>query len=298
MKIKIGTRGSKLALAQAEYVKDRLERAYSDLKCEICVIRTTGDRILDKPLNEIGGKGLFVKEIEEKLIAGDIQIAVHSMKDMPEPAPGLVFSQTWQREDNRDVIILREKKSLSELRPGAVIATGSIRRKVQLEKLRPDLKIVGIRGNVDTRLRKMEEENLDGIVLAAAGLHRLGMKHKITQYMDVEDMIPAPAQGVLALEISAENTKLKEKLNLLWDEESHNTASLERAYMEKMDGGCHAPVGASCEILSNGEYRLRAMFGTETGDRIVFSDVSGVDREVVLEETIRNIKEQMRNETE
>lgn len=298
MKIKIGTRGSKLALAQAEQVKEKLEEAYPELSCEICVIRTTGDKIQDKPLNEIGGKGLFVQEIEDKLLAGEIQIAVHSMKDMPEPAHGLVFSKTWKREDNRDVLILREKKHLSQLPDGAVIGTGSLRRKVQLERIRPDLNIVGIRGNVDTRLRKLEEEKLDGIVLAAAGLHRLGMQAHITQYLAVEELIPAPAQGVLALEIAEHNAGLKEKIDALWDEESHKTASLERAYMEAMGGGCHAPVGASCEKISEKKIRFLAMFGTETGDKLAFSEVIGEDTEEILEKTIRNIKEQMRNETE
>lgn len=298
MKIKIGTRGSKLALAQAEQVKEKLEDAYPELSCEICVIRTTGDKIQDKPLNEIGGKGLFVQEIEDKLLAGEIQIAVHSMKDMPEPAHGLVFSKTWKREDNRDVLILREKKHLSQLPDGAVIGTGSLRRKVQLERIRPDLNIVGIRGNVDTRLRKLEEEKLDGIVLAAAGLHRLGMQAHITQYLAVEELIPAPAQGVLALEVAEHNAGLKEKIDALWDEESHKTASLERAYMEAMGGGCHAPVGASCEKISEKKIRFLAMFGTETGDKLAFSEVIGEDTEEILEKTIRNIKEQMRNETE
>ncbi len=294
MKIKIGTRGSKLALAQAEHVKEKLEEAYPELSCEICVIRTAGDRIQDRPLNEIGGKGIFVREIEEKLLQDEIQIAVHSMKDMPEPAAGLIFTRTWGREDNRDVLILREKKELSELPEGAVIGTGSIRRKVQLERIRPDLKIVGIRGNIDTRLRKMKEEKLDGIVLAAAGLHRLGMQAVITQYLKEEEMIPAPAQGVLALEVAADNVQLKEKIDALWDEESHMTASLERAYMEAVGGGCHAPVGASCKKLSGKTYRLLAMFGTETGNPLAFSEVMGEGAEEILEKTIQNIKEQMK----
>lgn len=298
MKIKIGTRGSKLALAQAEQVKERMENTYPELICEICVIRTTGDRIQHKPLNEIGGKGLFVREIEEKLLADEIQLAVHSMKDMPKPAPGLVFSKTWKREDNRDVLILREKKEISELPQGAVIGTGSIRRSAQIKRMRPDLKIADIRGNVDTRLRKMEEEKLDGIVLAAAGLHRLGMEALITQYLDVENMIPAPAQGALALEVAEKNAALKEKLDALCEEESHVTARMERAYMEAVGGGCHAPVGACCQKLSGKTYRFLTMFGTEAGDQLVFSDVTGENSENLLEQSIRNIKEQMKNGAE
>ncbi len=157
---------------------------------------------MDKPLHEIGDKGVFVKEIEEKLLSGEIQIGVHSMKDMPAfPAPGLLFAHPWKREDPRDVLILRQAKSLDALKEGAVIGTGSKRRELQLKRIRPDLKVAGIRGNVDTRLRKMEEEGLDGILLAAAGLHRLEMEARITQYLEIEEMVPAPAQGILALEV-------------------------------------------------------------------------------------------------
>lgn len=219
MEYRIGTRGSKLALTQAEYVCGRLTEAFPEDTFEIQVIKTKGDVILDKPLHEIGDKGVFVKEIEEKLLAGEIQIAVHSMKDMPSsPAPGLMFTKAWKREDPRDVLILREKKSLQELPQGAVIGTGSKRREFQLKRLRPDLRVVGIRGNVDTRIRKMEEEKLDGILLAAAGLRRLGMEDRITQYLEPEEMISAPAQGILALEICEGEQKLLKMLNRLSDE--------------------------------------------------------------------------------
>ena len=197
MNYRIGTRGSKLALAQAEYVRDRLAEAYREDTFEIRVIKTKGDRVLDKPLHEIGDKGLFVREIEEQLLDGEVDLGVHSMKDMPSyPADGLKFTKAWKREDARDVLILRRAKTLEELPFGAVIGTGSRRREFQLKKLRPDINVINIRGNVDTRLRKMEEEKLDGIVLAAAGLHRLGMQEKITCYLETEQMIPAPAQGI------------------------------------------------------------------------------------------------------
>ena len=200
MKYIIGTRGSRLALAQAEYVRGRLAEAYPSEEFEIRIIKTKGDIVLDKPIHEIGDKGIFVKEIEEKIRDGEVHIGVHSMKDMPScPASGLRFTRAWKREDPRDVLILREKKTLEELPEGAVIGTGSRRREFQIKRLRPDLKVVNIRGNVDTRIRKMEEERLDGIILAAAGLHRLGMKERITCYLEAEEMISAPAQGVLAL---------------------------------------------------------------------------------------------------
>ena len=177
MKYIIGTRGSKLAMTQADSVRVRLAEAYPDHEFEIRVIRTTGDQILNKPLHEIGGKGVFVREIEEELLNHKADIGVHSMKDMPScPGPGLVFARAWKREDPRDTLVLREKMSLEELPEGAVIGTGSRRREFQLKRLRPDIQVAMIRGNVDTRLRKMEEQRLDGLILAAAGLMRLGLE--------------------------------------------------------------------------------------------------------------------------
>lgn len=261
MEYRIGTRGSKLALAQAEYVCGRLAEAFPEDAFEIQVIKTRGDVILDKPLHEIGDKGVFVKEIEEKLLSGEIQIAVHSMKDMPSSlAPGLVFTKAWKREDPRDVLILREKKSLSELPRGAVIGTGSKRREFQLKRLRPDLRVVGIRGNVDTRIRKMREEKLDGILLAAAGLHRLGMEDSISQYLEPEEMISAPAQGILALEIREGELKLLEMINRLGDEETDAAAKAERGFLQRMGGSCHIPVGA---ILRPAEGGLSGGTGIE-----------------------------------
>ena len=174
MNVIIGTRGSKLALAQAEYVKNRLQKHYPQNSYELKIISTKGDREQKKALDQIGDKGLFVREIEQELLDGTISLAVHSMKDMPAEQPsGLVFAHAWKREDPRDVLILREAVSLEELPQHAVIGTGSRRRAFQLLQLRKDLRITGIRGNVDTRIKKMQEEQLDGIVLAAAGLHRL-----------------------------------------------------------------------------------------------------------------------------
>ena len=248
MRYVIGTRGSKLALAQAEYVCSRLAEVYREDSFEIRVVKTKGDLVLDKPLHEIGDKGLFVKEIEEKLFDGEVDIAVHSMKDMPSfPADGLMFAKPWKREDPRDVLILREVGTIEELPYGAVIGTGSRRREFQLKRLRPDLNVVNIRGNVDTRLRKMEEEKLDGIVLAAAGLHRLGMQDRITRYLEVEEMIPAPAQGILALEVRKGEDKLLTMLNALSDRETEDAAEVERGFLQNIGGDCHVPVGAVLE---------------------------------------------------
>ena len=242
MKIWIGTRGSKLALAQAGYIRDRLRERYPQHSFEIKVITTKGDRITDRPLADLGGKGLFVREIEEQLLAGEIRLAVHSMKDMPViPAEGLAFTRTWQREDPRDVLILREKASLWDLPQGAVIGTGSLRRQMLLRRLRPDLCFTGIRGNVDTRLRRMEEQKLDGIVLAAAGLHRLGMRERITQYLSSEQMIPAPAQGALALEIREDDQELRELLDRSAHEESACAVAAEREFLKLCGGDCHIP---------------------------------------------------------
>ena len=258
MKYTIGTRGSKLALVQTESVKQALEKAFPMHTFEIKIIKTTGDKNQKDSLYKIGGKGVFVQEIEEQLLNGEIQIAVHSMKDMPSrPAKGCIFTKSPKREDPRDVLVLREKKTLKELKTGATIGTGSIRRKAFLLKLRPDLQIVDIRGNVDTRLRKMEDEKLDGIVLAAAGLKRLGRENEITQYLSYEEMIPSPAQGCLALEINEKNMELKDMLDSLSDEESNACASIEREFLLKLEADCTTPVGAICEKKENG-YSLKA----------------------------------------
>jgi hydroxymethylbilane synthase len=278
MNYKIGTRGSKLALAQTEAVAARLREAYPMDTFEICVIRTAGDKEQTKPLSEIGSKGLFVTEIEEELLKGEIQLAVHSMKDMPErPMDGLGFADAWKREDPRDVLILREAASLSDLKPHAVIATGSKRRACALKRLREDLTIVDIRGNVDTRIRKMEEQKLDGLVLAAAGLKRLGREGEITQYLSPDEMIPAPAQGVLALEVSAKNQELLEKLNALSDDTTQREVLAERGFLEQVGGSCHLPVGAYAEVLPNQQIRLMGLFGDENGTHLETAEMTGED---------------------
>lgn len=294
MNYMIGTRGSKLALAQAEYVRGRLSRAYPMHTFDLRIIRTAGDKILDKPLSEIGQKGIFVKEIESEILDGTVDIGVHSMKDMPGcPAPGLIFTAAWTREDPRDVLVLREAGSLQELREGAVIATGSKRRKLQLKGLRPDLNIVGIRGNVDTRLKKMHEEQLDGLVLAAAGLHRLGMQRMITQYLDPEDVVPAPAQGVLALEIRAGDTGLFDLLNALSDADCAGEINVERLFLQEMGGGCHLPVGAFCRRVKEGGYSLLAMFGNEGGSRMAKVSVAGGNPGCLVQEAAVCIRRQI-----
>lgn len=268
MEIRIGTRGSKLAMVQAGLVCDTLKQRFPEHTYELVVISTRGDKVQNVALREMGGKGIFVKEIEEELLRREIQLGVHSMKDMPsECADGLIFTKAWKREDPRDVLILREAGSLDELREGAIIGTGSIRREYQLKRMRPDIRIAGIRGNVDTRLRKMEEQKLDGIVLAAAGLKRLGMEQMITQYLEPEQMVPACAQGVLALEIREDNQVLRDMLDTFAHEESQVCVEAERSFLKAVGGGCHVPAGASCRF-SGGLLELRAVLGTEDGSRM------------------------------
>ncbi len=295
MEYRIGTRGSRLALAQARGVCKRLAEAYPEDRFEIQVVKTKGDLVLDKPLHEIGDKDVFVKEIEEKLLSGEIQIGVHSMKDMPAfPAPGLLFAKPWKREDPRDALILRRAKSLDALREGAVIGTGSKRRELQLKRLRPDLHVVGIRGNVDTRLRKMEEEGLDGILLAAAGLRRLGMEARITQYLEAEEMIPAPAQGILALEIREGEGRLLSMLDVLSDEETALAAEAERGFLQRIGGSCHIPVGAICQKTQDGRWKMNVMFGDESGERQAYGTVYGSEGAELAEKAADLIQQQMR----
>jgi hydroxymethylbilane synthase len=288
MEIVIGTRGSKLALAQAQEVQKRLSEAYPSDSFSLKVIKTTGDRIQDRPLDQLGDKGVFVKEIERKLLSGEIQLAVHSMKDMPAELPkDLCFARAWKREDPRDALILREAKSLAELPQGATIGTGSKRRACQLRTLRPDLTIVPIRGNVDTRIRKMHEQHLDGLVLAAAGLHRLGRTGEITQYLSTEEMIPAPAQGTLALELPRTSTALLAMLNALSDEETNRTTATERAFLQGIGGDCHLPIGACAEIQPDNTIRLRALFGDNAMKHVRRCNVCGTDPTAIAQEAVR-----------
>lgn len=294
MNYKVGSRGSKLAMVQAEYVCEILRKTYPEHTFEIIVVKTKGDKIQNKPLDQIGGKGLFVREIEEKIRAGELHMGVHSMKDMPAfPAEGLVFTKTWKREDPRDVLILREKQSLLELPYGAVIGTGSKRRAFQLNALRPDLQIVNLRGNVDTRLRKMQEQKLDGIVLAAAGLKRLGMEKWITQYLEVEEMVSAPAQGALAIEVHQDNEKLIEMLDFLSDKGSSIEIQAEREFLQRMGGGCYTPVGAVCNKCGNGTYVMNAVFGDEAGKNICKVLVEGNNPEEMAKQAAHYIRRQM-----
>ena len=276
MKIRVGTRGSNLALIQTNWAIDRLKEKFPEVEFEVKIIKTKGDKILHLSLDKIGDKGLFVKEIESQLLEGEIDLAVHSMKDMPaEVVEGLKFAAVPKREDPRDVIILREGlNSFDELPIGATIGTGSKRRKYQLLRKRPDLNIVPIRGNIETRISKIESENLDGIVLAASGVIRADLEEKITEFLSVDLMIPAPAQGALALEIRENDEKLEKMIDAIRDEISQIQTDAERSYLAGIDGSCHIPMGAYCEV--DGEkLTLTGIFGDEDGEKITVASLEG-----------------------
>lgn len=301
MKIKVGTRGSKLALAQTNYVIDRLRQAFPENEYEVVIIKTTGDIDQIRPLDQIGSKGLFVDEIERALLADEIQLAVHSMKDMPSEQPkGLIFAKAWLREDPRDVLILKNGNKLSDLPEGANVATGSKRRSFQLLALRPDLHIFPIRGNIDTRIKKLHEgladgTELDGIVLAAAGLKRLHIENDNYYFFDIDEMIPSPAQGTLALELNESNTKLLEMVNSLSSEESDSIAYLERGFLQKIEGDCHLPIGAFASKTDTG-YNLKALFGDENGTKLAKVSVDGTEADdSLIELAIKEIKKQLEN---
>ena len=276
MKLIVGTRGSKLALAQTNWVIDKLKEHYPEIEFETKIIKTKGDIIQDISLDKIGDKGLFVKEIEKQLINGYIDIAVHSMKDMPSTLPqGLKFASIPKREDARDVLVLKEGYySINDLPHGAKIATGSKRRKYQLLKLRPDLNILPIRGNIDTRIRKILDENLDGVVLAAAGLLRAGLENKISYYIPKNIVIPAPAQGALAIEIRENSKDIEEIIKSLKDVETETQVAAERGFLDGINGSCHIPIGAYCDV-EGGNIILTGLYGDEEGKNLIIKTITG-----------------------
>lgn len=279
MKIIVGTRGSKLALIQTNWVISQLKKNYSNHSFEVKIIKTTGDKIQNVSLDKIGEKGVFVKEIEEQLLKEEIDLAVHSMKDMPGEIPeGLMFSWVPQREDFRDALVLNKGyTSLDDLPQGARIATGSKRRKYQLLKVRQDLNILPIRGNIDTRLRKMKEQNLDGIILATAGLKRLGLYDELkenVQLLSPEIMLPSPGQGALALEIRKDNIKLHEMLRSIRDDIVHLEVIAERAFLKGVGGDCHTPMGALCSLKGD-SIKLEGLLGNIEGSILIRKKVCG-----------------------
>ncbi|WP_084066364.1 hydroxymethylbilane synthase [Desulfocicer vacuolatum] len=267
--IKIGTRGSQLALWQANWVKNQIESGFPEIQALIIEIKTTGDKIVDRPLAMVGGKGLFVKEIEKALLDKDIDIAVHSMKDMPGDLPGgLCIGAIPVREDPRDVLVSRNNIPLNELPSGAVIGTSSLRRASQIKYVRPDLTIASIRGNLGTRLGKLDNGDFDAIVLAAAGIIRLGMKERITQYLEPDTMLPAVGQGALCIETRENDADIAPILAVLDNRDTRIPVVAERAFLRKLEGSCHIPV-ACFGTLKDRELILTGLVASEDGTQMV-----------------------------
>ncbi len=273
--IRIGTRASLLARWQANWVAGELKRIFPEMSCELVTIRTKGDRILNSPLSSFGGKGLFVKEIEEALLRGDVDLAVHSMKDLPaELDPELTVAAVPPREDPSDVLISRGGQALEELPLGAKVGTSSLRRRAQLLERRPDLKVVDLRGNVDTRIRKLDkgEGGLEAIVLAAAGVKRMGLWSRVSQVLDPSDFLPAIGQGALAIETRSTDEPLQGLLALLEHPETRACVSGERAIMRELQGGCQVPMAGLALPEGNGQILLRGMVaGLHNGPVYKFS---------------------------
>ena len=269
--LRIGSRGSPLALAQAGEARRRLAAACGLAleRIEIVTIRTTGDAIQDRPLAETGGKGLFTKEIEEALLSGAVDLAVHSAKDMPTLLPaGLTLSAFLPREDPRDAFISRKAKSLSELRDGAVVGTASLRRQALLKHLRPDLTIVPLRGNVETRLRKLETEDIDATVLAVAGLKRLGLFAAATAVFEIDVFLPAVAQGAIGIETRVDDIRTAALVAAVNDADAATAVTAERAFLAVLDGSCRTPIAGHAR-LSDGALRFRGMIAKTDGSAAV-----------------------------
>jgi len=273
--LRIGTRGSRLALYQANWVKERLMETSPNLKVTLVKIKTTGDKIQDAPLAKIGGKGLFVKEIEEALIQKRIDLAVHSIKDVPTEFPkGLHLSVITKREDPRDVFISREGRTLKELPQRAKIGTSSLRRQAQLLHFRNDFELIPLRGNLDTRLRKLKTMNLDGIVLALAGIKRLGFEENITEIIPTGISLPAIGQGALGIETRMDDKEVEDLIRFLNDQDSSIAVSAERAFLKKLEGGCQVPIAAYASIVGS-ILRIDGLVGTIDGKRFIRDHVEG-----------------------
>lgn len=281
--LKIATRQSPLALWQANYVKDRLQQQYPDLTVELVPMVTKGDVILDSPLAKIGGKGLFVKELENALLNKEADIAVHSMKDVPMQFPeGLGLAVICQREDPRDAFVSNSYRTFAELPQGAVVGTSSLRRQCQLKALRPDLDIRSLRGNVGTRLSKLDNGDYDAIILASAGLIRLGLADRIASFIDVEQSLPAAGQGAVGIECRTDDAQVQALLAPLADAETTYCVLAERAMNNHLQGGCQVPIGGYA-VLQQGQLYLRALVGDIDGSRIIRAEgKSAVENAEVL----------------
>jgi len=273
--LRIGTRGSQLALFQANWVKDQLVQTHPDLKVTLIKIKTTGDKIQDAPLAKIGGKGLFVKEIEEALLQKKIDLAVHSIKDVPTEFPkGLHLPVITKREDPRDVFISKDGRTLKDLPPGAKIGTSSLRRQAQLLHFRSDFELIPLRGNLDTRLKKLKTLNLDGIVLALAGVKRLGLEERITEIIPTDISLPAIGQGALGIETRMDDKKVEGQIRFLNDRDSSIAVTAERAFLKKLEGGCQVPIAAYARTFG-ATLQIDGLVGTIDGRRLIRHHVEG-----------------------
>ncbi|WXR60836.1 hydroxymethylbilane synthase [Peptostreptococcaceae bacterium AGR-M142] len=299
MKLKIGTRGSKLALTQTNLIIDKLKKIDNTLDIEIKIIKTKGDIILDKALDKIGDKGLFVKEIENELLNEEIDLAVHSMKDMPSVQPqGLKLESAFEREDYRDILITKEGiKSLDDIPKNAKIGTGSKRRKYQLLDRRNDLQMIPIRGNVETRIRKIEELNLFGVILAYAGVKRLNLHKELEDKIyafNEDEMIPAPAQGILGIEYKEDRKDIQNLVENIIDEKNKIMCDAERSYLKGLDGSCHIPMGAIAKVDDN-KLTIKAVYGLSDGSKLIKKEIQGnIEDAKILGQKLANlIKEEL-----
>jgi hydroxymethylbilane synthase len=287
--LRIGSRGSQLALWQAHWVMDAIHRVRPDVRTELLVIKTTGDKILDVPLAKVGGKGLFVKEIEEAMLGGRIDIAVHSMKDMPAELPqGLCIGAVPKREDPRDALVAEKFRSLADLPKGARVGTSSLRRSAQLLHLRPDLLIEPLRGNLDTRLKKLTTTDLDAIVLAAAGLRRLGLADRITAVLDADSMLPAVGQGALCIESRTDDETISAVLSALDDADTHTAVLAERAFLHRLEGGCQVPIAGHATL-----HQMDKMDQTDEEDGLTITGlVAELDGSRLIKQTLAGPRDQ------
>lgn len=271
----IGTRQSLLALWQSNHIASLLRKQYPDCQVTLKKIVTKGDRILDVPLAQIGGKGLFTKEIETELLDGTVDLAVHSLKDMPTVLPeGLCLTAITTRANVGDAFVSNKYASFSELPQGAVLGTSSLRRKAQLLAVRPDLKIVDLRGNVDTRLRKLDEGQMDAIILAAAGLERLGHADRIREIIPTTVCLPAVGQGALAIECRSDNKEVRDMLAFLNDLPTKQATDAERAFLGLIEGGCQVPIGVHAEV-ENDNVKIEAVIASLDGSKVLRNNITG-----------------------
>jgi len=289
-RIRIGSRGSMLALAQANWVKQQLMRRYADLEVDLTIIKTRGDQFIDRAIDAIGGKGVFTREIEEALLRKDIDIAVHSMKDLPTELPaGLAIAAVPVREDARDVLVSRNRQGLKALPRGARLATGSLRRQAQLLHCRADLSLVPIRGNIDTRLSKLDAGEADALVMAAAGLKRIGRAERVTEYLPDEVCVSAVAQGALGIE-ARDDGAMVALLAFLHDAGTNAEVAAERALLERLGGGCHVPVGARARVEGD-TLRMIGVVASPNGKSLCKGIIEG--KSTIAREIGRRLAEQL-----